>query len=218
MKQFFVLIAACMLAITPSFAQDAGDDFADYGVGLAISPFGPSLNLTYNVDAKNSISAGFGFSPEVDAPSALLPEITDLTSVTGSSSWMGIFWRHRPLENPNFGINLGMAAGQIDQNLFFLPIEGEPVTFDVNYTENPVMYLGLSYGLKPVKGLQFGVDLGVLSTGGAEITYTGHDHGDEDEEHAEEIEDRLDGYADEIKDKFAWTMLPNIQIGVSYGF
>ena len=50
-----------------------------------------------------------------------------------------------------------MAAGQIDQNLFFGNLEGEPVTFDVNYTENPVMYLGLSYGLKPVKGYSSGL-------------------------------------------------------------
>lgn len=217
-KKLFLFAAVSAFAVTTSVAQDSGDDFAQYGAGLAISPFGPSLNLTYNLDAKNSISAGFGFSPEVDAPDALLPEITDLISVTGSSSWMGIFWRHRPLENPNFGVNIGMAAGQIDQNLFFGNLEGEPVTFDVNYTENPVMYLGLSYGLKPVQGLQFGVDLGVLSTGGAEIAYTGHEHDHGDEDHAEEIEARLDGYADEIKDKFAWTMLPNIQIGVSYGF
>ena len=75
-QKLFLFIAVSAFAVTTTVAQDSGDDFAQYGVGLAISPFGPSLNMTYNLDAKNSISAGFGFSPEVDAPEALLPDFT----------------------------------------------------------------------------------------------------------------------------------------------
>ena len=48
-----------------------------------------------------------------------------------------------------------------------------------------------------------GLDLGVLSTGGASIEYTGH--AEEMEEH-EEIELEIE----DIRDNFAWTMLPNI--------
>ena len=59
MKQFFALIAACVLAISPSFAQDAGDDFTEYGVGLCNQSIRSISNLTYNVDAKRPISAGF---------------------------------------------------------------------------------------------------------------------------------------------------------------
>ena len=70
----------------------------------------------------------------------------------------------------------------------------------------------LSYGLKPVKGFQVGVDIGMLSTGGASVEYTGH--AEEMEEHEEEIEAQMK----DISDNFAWTMLPNIQIGVAYGF
>ena len=188
MKQPLVLAIACAFASLGVFAQDAAPEFADYSAGLAISPFGPSINLTYNVDDKNSISAGFGFSPEVSAPDALLPdfETTGGFSATGTSSWMGVFWRHRPLENQNFGVNLGMAAGQIENTLTAgLPFHAgdDPHTFSVNYTENPVMYMGLSYGLKPVKGLQVGVDIGMLSTGGASVEYTGH--AEEMEEHEE---------------------------------
>jgi len=216
-QKLFLFLAISAFAVTTTVAQDSGDDFAQYGVGLAISPFGPSLNMTYNIDAKNSISAGFGFSPEVDAPEALLPDFDTPGgfSATGTSSWMGVFWRHRPLENENFGVNLGLAAGQIENTLTAgIPFhEGEdPHTYSVSYTENPVMYFGLSYGLKPVKGLQVGLDFGVLSTGGASIEYTGH--AEEMEEHEEEIELEIE----DIRDNFAWTMLPNIQIGVSYGF
>ena len=216
-QKLFLFLAVSAFAVTTTVAQDSGDDFAQYGVGLAISPFGPSLNMTYNLDAKNSISAGFGFSPEVDAPEALLPDFDTPGgfSATGTSSWMGVFWRHRPLENENFGVNLGLAAGQIENTLTAgIPFhEGEdPHTYSVSYTENPVMYFGLGYGLKPVKGLQVGLDIGVLSTGGASIEYTGH--AEEMEEHEEEIELEIE----DIRDNFAWTMLPNIQIGVSYGF
>jgi len=217
MKQFFLSIAACAFAFTSAYAQDADSDFADYGVGLAISPFGPSLNLTYNLDAKNSISVGFGALPEGDVPDGFLPDFDPLllpnVSVTGSSSWMGLFWRHRPFENQNLGFNVGLASGQIENNFTADGFhEGETVSYSVNYTENPVVYFGLNYGLKPVKGFQFGVDLGVLSTGGADIQYTGE--AEELAAHGDEIADAMT----EIKNKFAWSMLPNIQIGVSYGF
>ena len=217
MKQFFLSLAACAFAFTSAYAQDADSDFADYGVGLAISPFGPSLNLTYNLDAKNSISVGFGALPEGDVPDGFLPDFDPLllpnVSVTGSSSWMGLFWRHRPFNNQNLGFNVGLASGQIENNFTADGFhEGETVSYSANYTENPVVYFGLNYGLKPLKGFQFGVDLGVLSTGGADIQYTGE--AEELAEHGDEIADAMT----EIKNKFAWSMLPNIQIGVSYGF
>ena len=217
MKQFFLSLAACAFAFTSVYAQDADSDFADYGIGLAMSPFGPSLNLTYNLDAKNSISVGFGALPEGDVPDGFLPDFDPLllpnVSVTGSSSWMGLFWRHRPFDNQNLGFNVGLASGQIENNFTADGFhEGETVSYSVNYTENPVVYFGLNYGLKPVKGFQFGVDLGVLSTGGADIQYTGE--AEELAAHGDEIADAMT----EIKNKFAWSMLPNIQIGVSYGF
>ena len=73
------------------------------------------------------------------------------------------------------------------------------------------MYMGLSYGLKPVKGFQVGVDIGMLSTGGASVEYTGH--AEEMEEHEEEIPRWKTS-----EHSTAWTILPNIQIGVAYGF
>ncbi len=123
---------------------------------------------------------------------------------------MGVFWRHRPFENQNIGFNLGMASGQIENNLE--DDADDHLTYSVNYTENPVMYLGVNYGSKPVKGLQFGIELGVLSTGGATVQYSGHE--EEMEFHEEEIEAAID----DIKSKFAWSMLPNLQLSVSYGF
>jgi hypothetical protein len=222
-KLFSILAATAMFVATSSIAQaqdDGAKDFAEYSAGVSISPFGPGLNLTYNIDAKNSISAGFGFLPEGDVPEAFLPEFTTAGgfAVTGTASWLGVFWRHRPFTNQNIGFNLGLASGQIENNLTANnPMhEGEEnpefASYSVNYSENPVMYFGVNYGSKPVKGFQFGVDLGVLSTGGANIQYTG-----DPDEGAEHPLDRVDEIND-IRDNLAWSMLPNVQLSVSYGF
>ena len=120
MKRFLFVASACLFIATTMNAQDDNGNFADYAVGVAVSPFGPSLNLTYNVDTKNSISVGFGALPEGDVPSGFLPDFDPLllpnVSVTGSSSWMGLFWRHRPFDNQNLGVNVGLASGQIENN------------------------------------------------------------------------------------------------------
>ena len=210
MRLFTFIFLSFSIAFT-AIGQSDDAEFAEYGTTLSISPFGPGLSLTYNVDTKNSISVAFGFSPELSAPAALLPDFESSSySVNGTSSWMGVFWRHRPFENQNIGFNLGMASGQIENNLE--DDADDHLTYSVNYTENPVMYLGVNYGSKPVKGLQFGIELGVLSTGGATVQYSGHE--EEMEFHEEEIEAAID----DIKSKFAWSMLPNLQLSVSYGF
>ena len=220
MKRFTALFTAAILiaACTVATAQETAEkEFASYGAGVGISPFGPSLNLTYNLDAKNTISLGIGGAPEGNVPDGFLPNFDPLLlgnpSVSGSSSWLGVFWRHRPFENQNIGFNVGMASGQIENNLTADGFHaGESVSFSVNYTENPVMYFGLNYGAKPVKGFQVGFDLGVLSTGGADIQYTGE--AEELAEHGDDIAEQMT----EIKEKMAWTMLPNLQLTVSYGF
>ena len=222
MKKIYSILAAALLFVAASSITQAQDDvakdFAEYSAGLSISPFGPGLNLTYNIDTKNSISAGFGFLPEGDVPEAFLPDFSTAGgfAVTGTASWLGVFWRHRPFTNQNIGFNLGLASGQIENNLTANdPMhvgEDEYASYSVNYAENPVMYFGVNYGSKPVKGFQFGVDLGVLSTGGANIQYTG-----DPEEGAEHPEDRVEEIED-IRDNLAWSMLPNIQLSVSYGF
>jgi hypothetical protein len=219
-KLFFCLAVTAIFVAASSIAQaqdDGAKEFAEYSAGVAISPFGPSLNLTYNIDAKNSISVGFGGAPEGDVPDGLLPDFDPLllseVSVAGSSSWLGVFWRHRPFANQAIGFNLGMASGQIENNVTADGFHaGETVSFSVNYTENPVMYFGVSYGSKPVKGFQVGLDLGALSTGGAQILYTGE--AEELVAHGDDIADQIA----EINDKLAWTMLPNLQLSVSYGF
>lgn len=139
MRLFTFIFLSFSIAFNAS-GQSDDTEFAEYGTTLAISPFGPGLSLTYNVDTKNSITAAFGFSPEVSAPEALLPDFESSSySVSGTSSWMGVFWRHRPFENQNIGFNLGMASGQIENNLE--DDADDHLTYSVNYTENPVMYL-----------------------------------------------------------------------------
>ena len=49
MKHFVLFVASGLLAFGTTFAQEGSSDFADYGVGLGISPFGPAINLTHNL-------------------------------------------------------------------------------------------------------------------------------------------------------------------------
>ena len=149
MKRFTALFSAAILIAASSVAtaqETAEKVFASYGVGVGYSPFGPSLNLTYNFDAKNTISIGIGGAPEANVPDGLLPNFDPLllsnAAVSGSSSWMGLFWRHRPFENQNIGFNVGLASGQIENNLTADGFhDDETVSFSVNYTEELMFWI-----------------------------------------------------------------------------
>ena len=116
MKQFFVLIAACVLAITPSFAQDGGCDFAEYGVGLGISPFGPAVNLTHNFSEQTSVVIGLGGFGVAGTGFDL--DFNGATYTTeGETSWMGVFVNHRPFADASwFRVNSGIGIGGIRRN------------------------------------------------------------------------------------------------------
>ena len=202
---------ACLLA-TAMYAQEK--EFAAYSVGVGFSPFGPSLNAGYNLSQKTSFNVGLGFLPSSETPAAFVPEIDGQTyTATGTSSWMGFFLRHRPFENQNIGFNVGLAVGQIENELVKRDEANNIVDcWVLTYNSNPVTYFGLSYGAKPVKGFQFGVDLGVLSTGGPSIENPITEFDPNTEANLYEAR------RDEVKSKAGWSMLPNLQVTASYGF
>lgn len=197
MKHAILLFAGCLLASTSFFAQEGTSDFAEYGAGVGVSPFGPSLNLTYNISEKTSLFVGVGaFSG--DNPTS--PEISGVTfDATGETNWVGFFLNHRPFEDADwFRVNTGIGIGGIEGTLTDQADASH--TYNVRYQNNPVGYLGVGFGAKPVKGIQVGFDLGALHTAGPTITGTGD-------------------LAAEIGDTFGFgRVLPNIQLGVSYGF
>jgi len=64
MKNLFSIFAAALLCAATTAVQaqeDTAKEFATYGVGIGISPFGPSLNFTHNLSEKTTLNVGICF-------------------------------------------------------------------------------------------------------------------------------------------------------------
>ncbi|MCH1588582.1 MAG: hypothetical protein L7S02_05240 [Flavobacteriales bacterium] len=197
MKHFVTLCAAALVLGFSAFAQEDGSDFAEYGVGLGISPFGPSVQFVHNFTPKTSLFVGVGaFSG--DNPVA--PEIGGSTfDATGETQWVGFFLNHRPFEDADwFRFNAGIGIGGIEGEL--TDQADATHTYNVRYQNNPVGYVGVGVGSRAKQGITVGFDLGMLHTGGPTITGTGD-------------------LAEEVGDTFGYgRVLPNLQLSVGYGF
>ena len=76
--------------------------------------------------------------------------------------------------------------------------------YSADYMENPVLYTGVGFGNKPVKGFLYGFDLGVLATGGTTVT---------------PVDNGTEAQANEIAGNWRFgSALPNFQMTVGYGW
>ena len=113
----------------------------------------------------------------------------------------GLFINHRPFESADwFRVNTGIAVGSIFNSL----VGNQGSNYDVNFTENPVTYLGIGFGLRPRKGFTYGFDIGSYMVHPA---LTGLQGGCSSAS-PEEV----------LSHPFFAKVLPNIQFGVAYGF
>ena len=203
-----ILQFAAALLIAASFSvdcqaqEDDAKETATYGVSVGISPFGPSLGFSHNLSEKTTVQVGIGaFSGDNPADQ----EIGGATfSGTGETSWMGIFLNHRPFEDYDWiRFNVGIGIGGIEGTL--TDVNDPNHTYDVRYGDNPVGYVGIGFGSRPVEGVTVGFDIGGLHTSGAVITSTGSTTNDD--------------VMDEIPNTFGYgRVLPNLQLSVGYGF
>lgn len=190
-KLFFTILIGFISSI--SFSQE----MPDYTIGLGLSPFGGSLNYTYHKSQKTSINVAVGGLLESDLSDfASDLEIDEDFVLKSSSGWMGIFVHHRPFENAQWAAFVtGFGVGFIENT-----IEVSSDTYTAHYKENPVGYVGWTFGSGPVKGFNYSLDLGMLYTSGPTIIGPGE-------------------YNDEISDSFYFSnALPNIQVTLGYGF
>jgi len=199
MTRTFLTIAA--LSALASQPANAADNFAEYGVNIGLSPFGAAFNASYNPSKKTTFTATMGGAPEGKAP--FKPTVEDVEyELEASSSWMGFFINHRPFKDADwFRFNTGIGIGRIMQTLE----DGDGNTYTANYTENPVGYFGVGFGLRPVKGFQYGLDLGLLHTGGPTVVKTGGDGADASEDLAADF-------------LVGTPTMPNLQLSVGWGF
>jgi len=203
-----ILQFAAALLIAASFSvdcqaqEDDAKETATYGVSVGISPFGPSLGFSHNLSEKTTVQVslgGFSGDNPVDQ------EIGGATFAgTGETNWMGIFLNHRPFEDYDWiRFNVGIGIGGIEGTL--TDVNDANHTYDVRYGDNPVGYVGIGFGSRPVEGVTVGFDIGGLHTSGAVITSTGSTTNAT--------------VMDEIPNTFGYgRVLPNLQLSVGYGF
>jgi len=199
-----ILLLITVFAISFSNAQNETKEFANYSVGVSVSPFGGSLGFGYNLSPKTTFQASIG-GFKGSAP--ISPEYgNDEYDVENSSSWVGMFVNHRPFEDSDwFRVGTGFGVGKIQNEL--TNTNNASDVYHANYEGNIVAYVGVGVGSRPVKGLQFGLDVGVLSTGGATV-FADRDNLAPKNAILNEIED----------DSFFGSLLPNVQLNISWGF
>ena len=205
MKTLYISFAVLLPAVFSLDAQaqdDSAKEMAEYNVSVGISPFGPSLGFSHHLSAKTTVQVGFGaFSGD----NPVDQEIGGAT-FTGDAetNWMGIFLNHRPFEDYDWiRLNVGIGIGGIEGNL--IDVADANHSYNIRYDNNPVGYVGIGFGARPVKGVNVGFDIGGLHTSGGDITATGTNV---NADVLEEIPNTL-GYG---------RVLPNLQLTVGYGF
>lgn len=179
----------------------AGDDadFAESSLIIGVSPFGGSLSYSYAFSSRTNVQATFGGIPETSFLSTTV-DGTDY-DLTSKASWAGGFISHRPVENADwFRMNMGLAVGSIENTLE----DSSGDRYDVNFKESPSAYMGIGFGLRPNKGLQYGLDMGALFGAGAQVIADPENTGDA----AEAI----------ASSPIAGNVLPNAQLTIGWGF
>ena len=194
-----LLTLLSFLVIQPAMADDHPESHhADYAVLLGGSPFGGSISFASHQSKKTSFLFSLGGAPE----GIFSMDDSDIGGnkydIESHSSWVGAFVNHRPIESAEwFRLVAGLGIGNIENKI----TAEDGAVYHANYTENPVGYLGIGFGVDTSAGFQWGVDLGWLQTAGPQVTGP----------NAEVIED--------IKDNWMFgKVLPNFQVSLGYGF
>jgi hypothetical protein len=163
-----LIFALITSIINFSYSQETENDFAEYGVRGALSPFGLTLSMSYNKTKKTAFIVSVGGIPESN--SLITPKIDNFNDLemVSESTWMGFFVHHRPFEKQDWlRINFGLAIGYIEHTLNDGSIGGE---YKVMYRNPPSGYLGIGFGQSPKKGIVLGADFGLLFGSGPEIS------------------------------------------------
>ena len=187
------------LSVMGTAHAEDGSDLAESSLIVGVSPFGGSLGYSYAVSSRTTIQGTFGGLPE----SSFMSVSVDGTDydLTAKASWAGGFINHRPAENADwFRLNMGVAFGSIENTL----VDSSGDRYEVNFKETPVAYMGVGLGLRPTKGLQYGLDMGALFGAGAIVSADPENAGD-----------ALEAIA---SSPIAGNVLPNAQLTIGWGF
>jgi len=194
------LIAVALLLSPAAFADNhAGDsNFAQYGVSVGFSPFGGSLNVAYNSSAKTTWQFSVGGLPGGLLEMDLEIDKTDYNTKM-SGSWVGVFLGHRIFNGVDwFRLVAGLGIGRLENELE----DKDGNEYTVEYRDNPVGYVGMSFCSPAEKGFYWNVDLGMLQTAGPQI---------------QKVAGSGDDASEEIGDYFMFgDIMPNFQVTLGY--
>ena len=202
-KKILTCFIIFFLFQTHAFADhhksEEGSDFAKYAVSLAGSFFGPSGNFQYNASKKTSYVFSMGI---FSGNNPIEPEINGISyKASGSTNYVGGFINHRPIDGAEwFRLIAGIGIGNIQNDVE----DDAGNTYKINYTENPVGYLGIGFGAEAKKGFIWGLDLGVLHTASPVVQKVGGNGEDE---------------SSNLADYWMFGgLLPNVQFTLGWGF
>lgn len=180
MKNKFTILGIALFFSFSVSAQEFAKNSVSINTSGPVQAFGfawghqltPKTTLTvfYGQGVPNSIE-NFDWEPtdadgNPNTASALYGVEFDAEFGT-NSSWQGVNLNYRPFDNFDaFRVVFGGGVGSLGGTL----VDPDGARYLVR-GGGTFSYLGLGYGLKPVKGFQWGVDLGILRTGTFEVNW-----------------------------------------------
>ncbi len=142
-------------------------DYVENSFGITTSGPAQAFGLQWNhqITEKTTLSVQYGQPVEQshDTETPYFPNDDNTgqgyTGTTFQGSWTGVLLHHRPFDSFDaIRVCAGMGVARLGGNLTGI---NDGNRYFIN-GHGPYGYMGIGYGLKPVKGLQWGVDVGLL--------------------------------------------------------
>ncbi|MGB0182951.1 MAG: hypothetical protein ACPF8S_04340 [Schleiferiaceae bacterium] len=208
MKRF--MIVCTMFALCPgALAQDNFSfwkkDRAYAENAFSINTAGPIPSVGFQFDRqlskKTTLSVFYGEANPVDDIEFEEGGVTYSGIFADESSWSGMIISYRPIEALQaFRVSAGLGVGSL--NGFLDDSDGN----SYHWADGGAFtFTGIGYGLRPVKGLRLGVDIGIIKTKGGIVS-------------TNELTMDASARAFDLQRDFAGGWYPNLQFTAGWGF
>ena len=208
MKRFMIICIMFALCIGAS-AQDNFSfwkkDRAYAENAFSINTAGPIPSVGFQFDRqlskKTTLSVFYGEANPVEGIDLEFNNVSYSGTFAEESSWSGMIISYRPIEALQaFRVTAGIGVGSL--NGFLDDADGNSYHWNDG---GAFTFTGIGYGLRPVKGLRLGADIGVIKTGGGIISTN-----------AQTMDSASRALT--LQSEFAGGWYPNLQFTAGWGF
>ena len=208
MKRFMIVCIMFALCIGAS-AQDNFSfwkkDRAYAENAFSINTAGPIPSVGFQFDRqlskKTTLSVFYGEANPVEGIDLEFNNVSYSGTFAEESSWSGMIISYRPIEALQaFRVTAGIGVGSL--NGFLDDADGNSYHWNDG---GAFTFTGIGYGLRPVKGLRLGADIGVIKTGGGIISTN-----------AQTMDSASRALT--LRSEFAGGWYPNLQFTAGWGF